>query len=119
MRAIALMLALLSFASAAFASERRSRAVAAEFQRENPCPSTGEMVGACPGFIKDHVIPLCAGGADSGSNMQWQTIEDAKAKDRWEREWCAEIRRGGRVTVPGGSGARACADQYGGELWSG
>jgi hypothetical protein len=37
--------------------------------------------------------------------MQWQAIEDAKAKDRWEREWCAEIRRGGRAAHAGGSGA--------------
>ena len=24
------------------------------------------------------------GGADAPSNMQWQTIEEAKAKDKWE-----------------------------------
>jgi hypothetical protein len=32
----------------------------------------------------DHVAPLKRGGADDPSNMQWQTIEDAKAKDRSE-----------------------------------
>jgi hypothetical protein len=75
----------------ALASERRSHAITAEFQREHPCPSTGKTVGTCPGFVKDHTIPLCAGGADSATNMQWQTIEDAKAKDRWEREWCRQL----------------------------
>lgn len=32
----------------------------------------------------DHIKPLKRGGADDPSNMQWQTVEDAKAKDRWE-----------------------------------
>ena len=90
--AIASMLCLVSFASAVFGSGPRSHAVTAEFQRENPCPSTGKMAGACPGFIKDHVTPLCAGGADSVSNIQWQTIEDAKTKDRSERESCRALR---------------------------
>jgi len=31
------------------------------------------------------VIPLACGGADAPENMQWQTIEAAKAKHRWER----------------------------------
>jgi len=29
-------------------------------------------------------IPLKLDDADSPSNMQWQTIEEAKAKDKWE-----------------------------------
>jgi hypothetical protein len=69
-------------------AEARSRSVAAEFQRKDRCPSTGKTKGACPGYIKDHVKPLCAGGADAISNMQWQTIADAKDKDRWERSIC-------------------------------
>jgi hypothetical protein len=32
----------------------------------------------------DYVTPLKRGGADDPSNMQWQTVEDAKAKDRVE-----------------------------------
>ncbi len=37
-----------------------------------------------PGFVVDHVIPLKEGGLDAPSNMQWQTIAAAKAKDKWE-----------------------------------
>jgi len=31
---------------------------------------------------------LACGGADSPSNMEWQTVADAKAKDKWERIGC-------------------------------
>jgi hypothetical protein len=55
-----------------------------------PAPSTGSTSGACPGYVKDHVIPLACGGADSVGNLQWQTVEDAKAKDRWERQGCTD-----------------------------
>jgi len=37
-----------------------------------------------PGYVVDHIIPLKKGGCDCPSNMQWQTIKDAKAKDKWE-----------------------------------
>jgi hypothetical protein len=70
------------------ASEHRSRAVAREFQREHPCPSTGLTSGPCPGYWRDHVVPLACGGPDAVSNMQWQTIADARAKDAWERRAC-------------------------------
>ena len=36
----------------------------------------------------DHVKPLACGGADDPSNMQCQTVEDGKAKDKWERIGC-------------------------------
>jgi hypothetical protein len=41
------------------------------------------------GMIVDHIIPLCAGGADAPSNMQLQTVADAKEKDKWERAICS------------------------------
>jgi len=37
-------------------------------------------------YVIDHVISLAKGGADSPSNMQWQTKAEAKAKDKWERK---------------------------------
>lgn len=76
------------FGPAASAAER-SRAARAAFQRLNPCPATGLPRGACPGYVVDHVEPLCAGGLDDPVNMQWQTVEEAKIKDREERRLCA------------------------------
>lgn len=70
------------------ARQLRSYAAIAEFKRQQPCPSTGLPRGPCHGYIIDHVTPLCAGGADAPSNMQWQTIPEAKAKDRNERRLC-------------------------------
>jgi hypothetical protein len=37
-----------------------------------------------PGYVVDHIIPLKRGGPDTQSNMQWQTKEAAKAKDKIE-----------------------------------
>ena len=71
------------------AKEYRSREVTREFQREHPCPPTGEATGACPGYRKDHIVPLACGGRDAVSNLQWQTVSAARAKDRWERRGCA------------------------------
>ena len=55
-----------------------------EFQRRKACPSTGRTSGACAGYVVDHIIPLKRGGLDAPNNMQWQTIAEAKAKDRVE-----------------------------------
>jgi 5-methylcytosine-specific restriction endonuclease McrA len=63
------------------------------FKHSHPCPSTGKSRGACPGYVIDHIIPLCAGGADVPSNMQWQTAAAAKAKDATERRECEALRK--------------------------
>ena len=57
----------------------RSSKAKREFEKETHYPH------GRPGYVIDHVIPLANGGADSPSNMQWQTKADAKAKDKWER----------------------------------
>jgi hypothetical protein len=62
----------------------RGSSAKAEFKHENPCPANGHRYGPCPGYVIDHIVPLACNGADSPSNMQWQTIADAKAKDKWE-----------------------------------
>jgi len=62
--------------------------VRAAFVKLHPCPTTNKPRGACPGYVVDHVVPLCAGGADHPSNLQWQTVADAKVKDRAERAQC-------------------------------
>ena len=85
---VALTLALVS-TSQLSAKEHRSREVTREFQREHPCPSTGKTSGACPGYRKDHIVPLGCRGPDAVSNLQWQTVAAAKAKDRWELRGCA------------------------------
>lgn len=54
------------------------------FKRQLPCPATGKTYGSCPGYTVDHITPLKRGGADRPGNMQWQTNEEAKRKDRWE-----------------------------------
>jgi hypothetical protein len=64
----------------------RSREARDDFMRR-----TGYPRGR-PGYVVDHVVPLCAGGADAPSNMQWQTVEDAKVKDRQERAQCSRHR---------------------------
>ena len=58
------------------------------FKKEHPCPSTKQDHGACPGYVIDHIIPLCACGSDSRKNMQWQTVKESKKKDVLEREMC-------------------------------
>lgn len=63
---------------------KRSSAAKNSFKKSHPCPSTGKSRGPCSGYVIDHKIPLKKGGADSPSNMQWQTKEAAKAKDKWE-----------------------------------
>jgi hypothetical protein len=67
---------------------KRSTAAKVAFKRQHPCPSTGKSPGPCRGYVIDHVKPLACGGADDPSNMQWQTVEEGKAKDKWERKGC-------------------------------
>jgi hypothetical protein len=66
----------------------RNSSAKAEFKRLHPCPATGARSGPCGGYVIDHVIPLAYGGPDAPSNMQWQTIAEGKAKDRWELKGC-------------------------------
>lgn len=85
---ILIALLLSATAEARSATERRA------FANSHPCPSTGELHGKCPGYVVDHIIPLCAGGPDNPSNMQWQALEASKAKDKQEWRHCRGLRRG-------------------------
>jgi hypothetical protein len=63
-------------------SEKRSEAEKDAFLRETGFPH------GRPGYVVDHRVPLACGGADAPSNMQWQTVEAAKIKDKTERIGC-------------------------------
>lgn len=86
-RAIVITVASAMLAFGAQATNR-SKAVRAEFQRSNPCPSTGATRGACPGYQADHATPLCIGGKDVPANLRWLTIEAHKAKTRDDVRVC-------------------------------
>jgi hypothetical protein len=57
---------------------QRSESAKREFLKQSGYPH------GRPGYVVDHVVPLKRGGADAPNNMQWQTVEEAKAKDKWE-----------------------------------
>ncbi|TMQ55088.1 MAG: HNH endonuclease, partial [Candidatus Eisenbacteria bacterium] len=59
---------------------KRSSEEKKNFERESGYPH------GRPGYVVDHIIPLSMGGANDPSNMQWQTKEEAKAKDKTERK---------------------------------
>lgn len=87
-RRIAAGVAAALIAVSAAAGAHRSHAQREAFHRTHPCPANGATRGACPGYVVDHVVPLCAGGADHPSNMQWQTAAAGKFKDIRERAQC-------------------------------
>ena len=63
---------------------KRSAKAKDEFRKVHPCPSKGEASGRCPGYVIDHIQALKHGGSDSADNMQWQTTEAAREKDKVE-----------------------------------
>ena len=93
--ALVLIGAVLASPGTAVAKPHRSSSAVAQFKREHPCPANGATKGKCPGYVVDHVVPLCANGADAPHNMQWQSVEEAKRKDRDERAQCSAQRRAG------------------------
>ena len=70
------------------------------FRHAHPCPATGKTSGACPGWVVDHILPLCSGAPDKPGNMQWQAKAESLAKDKREAAYCACLRhgKGGCVT---------------------
>lgn len=62
------------------------------FRTANPCPATGNAHGACPGYVVDHIAPLCAGGSDNPGNMQWMKLAESKKNGAQEIAACAFLR---------------------------
>ena len=87
-QALAAALAIFAVLPLAGARQHRSHFAKVGFQHLQPSPATGRKRGKCPGYVVDHVNPLVCGGADAPSNMHWQTQNNAKAKDKWERKAC-------------------------------
>ena len=71
----------------------RDPAVVRAFRATHPCPATGLATGSCPGWVVDHLDPLCAGDPDAVTNMAWQAAADAAKKDVIEKQLCAMIRK--------------------------
>ena len=84
---IIVMLSIGFFIQSVDARERSEKAKAS-FKYMNPCPSNGNNHGACPGYVIDHITALACGGIDAASNMQWQSVAEGRAKDKWERKGC-------------------------------
>jgi hypothetical protein len=40
------------------------------------------------GFQRDHIIPLCLGGADTAGNVVYESLAEARRKDEWEHRLC-------------------------------
>lgn len=82
---VVFVIMLAGIAREASAETVRHRTTVYAFKVTHVCPATKKKGNfPCPGYIVDHVVPLCKNGPDAVSNMQWQTIADAKAKDKVE-----------------------------------
>ena len=92
-RALALLLALVSGSFPTHSRIERSAPEVRAFRNEHPCPVSGRKRGACPGWQVDHAVPLCAGGEDKASNMQWLSVEDHRWKTFVDARECRKLRR--------------------------
>ena len=85
---LAAVVMVLLMTTQAEARTKRSQSAKVEFKHQHPCPATGLPKGPCKGYVIDHIVPIACGGVDAPRNMQWQTVADAKAKDKSERKGC-------------------------------
>jgi hypothetical protein len=58
----------------------RNPAPVRAFRAKHPCPTTGSVKGACPGYVVDDIKALKPGASDTPENMRWRTLAQA-AKD--------------------------------------
>lgn len=83
-----LMLCAIALLLSSASSHARDPAQVRAFRAAHPCPSTGKTTGACAGWVVDHFMPLCAGGADHVNNFQWQELTQSRQKDKVEIAFC-------------------------------
>jgi hypothetical protein len=95
MRALVFAIALL-ICMPGHAAIKRSNAARHAFVKMHACPSTGQYRLPCHGYVIDHIKPLCAGGPDKPSNMQWQNLADSRKKDKTEWRECRLLRANGK-----------------------
>jgi len=57
-----LLIAMLALAPIVDAKQSRSASAKHQFRKANPRPTNSHARGKCPGYVIDHVLPLCAGG---------------------------------------------------------
>ena len=88
MKIAILLIAAFAISTGAEARIKRSQSAKVEFKHQHPCPASGATKGPCNGYVIDHIKALACGGADQPENMQWQTLAEGKAKDKWERKGC-------------------------------
>lgn len=89
-KAAIVFIAVCAISTGASAKISRSHTAVHAFVKANACPATGQHRLPCPGYVIDHIKALACGGADTPENMQWQTVTEAKAKDKWERKECGK-----------------------------
>lgn len=71
------------------------------FGEENPCPvDQQKKYTHCKGYNIDLITPLCLGGKDHKSNMQWLSVDVMKAKTKIEKAVCACNKKFGSASCP-------------------
>ena len=77
MRLILLLFLSFTLVTLSYAS-CRSHSVKKQFDKINGYPKGRK------GYVVDHICALYCGGLDNVKNMQYQTAQESKEKDRWE-----------------------------------
>lgn len=94
MKKLVIAVLISTFGLSAQAVTNRSSVEKRLFQKATICPSSGVAgVQSCKGHVMDHIIPLCAGGADRAYNMMYQTKAASMLKDKDEIRICAAMRK--------------------------